>query len=101
MRRKPDVIGCRSNGTPMLWAENLEDGDSVVCESSVLRRASAWMARQRLRNVIRADRAAVPCGRWEATGRCFPQFAGRSMTTAELVASYYDRRPRYRYEVRR
>ena len=68
---------------------------------------SSLVAKDRLRRIIAADRAAVPCGRWV---KCFPRlkiwqmgaeqaaFFGHPIPPLPTGKALW---PRYRYEVRR
>lgn len=72
-----------------------------------MRRHGARIAKDRLRDVIAADRAAVPCGRWVERSHVSPavtvSYARRGMCSAYVVATIAQalRKPRYRYEARR
>lgn len=66
---KPEVICFDHEGRPVLYLPLSDSTDSTAGEVIRLNRrgdsfASADIARLRLKEIIRADREAVPCGRW-------------------------------------
>lgn len=72
---------------------------------------SSLIAKLRLRVVIKADREAVPCGRWVIRrritwGEAFHPWRTQhplatTPTELPLLRKLFDKRPRYRWEVRR
>lgn len=63
-----------------------------------VRMSSSLLAKLRLKHVIAADRAAVPCGRWVNIRSRHPEWL---LLRRLRVGEVPDWRPIYRYEVRR